>query len=44
VSWFRFGWREQAFLSWAACRGAVPIVLATIPLSLGGRGSERSST
>ena len=35
VTWFRTGWRDQAFLSWAGLRGAVPIVLATIPLSLG---------
>ncbi|WP_426506484.1 potassium/proton antiporter [Dactylosporangium sp. McL0621] len=27
------GWRDQAFLSWAGLRGAVPVVLATIPLS-----------
>jgi cell volume regulation protein A len=32
---FGVPWREQAFMSWAGLRGAVPIVLATIPLSEG---------
>jgi cell volume regulation protein A len=34
-------WRETAFLSWAGLRGAVPIVLTTIPLSEGVDGAER---
>ncbi len=33
TTWFKVPWRQQAFLSAAGLRGAVPIVLATIPLS-----------
>lgn len=38
---FRVPWREQAFLSWAGLRGAVPIVLAMIPLTEGVPGAEK---
>ncbi len=34
-------WRDQAFLSWAALRGAVPIVLATIPRAEGVPGADQ---
>ena len=34
-------WREMAFVSWAGLRGAVPIVLATIPFAEGVTDAER---
>jgi cell volume regulation protein A len=34
-------WQDRTFLSWAGLRGAVPIVLTTIPLSEGVPGSEQ---
>lgn len=38
---FRLPWREQVFLSWGGLRGAVPIVVAIIPITEGLAGSER---
>lgn len=38
---FRTPFRDQVLLSWAGLRGAVPIVLATIPMVAGVRQSER---
>ncbi|GAA0634162.1 potassium/proton antiporter [Kutzneria viridogrisea] len=38
---FRVKWREQVFLSWSGLRGAVPIVLALIPLTQGVPGAEQ---
>ncbi|MGB2922204.1 MAG: potassium/proton antiporter [Mycobacterium sp.] len=41
LSGFRVPWREQAFISWAGLRGAVPIVLATYPVVEGVPDSGR---
>ncbi|MGW1542583.1 potassium/proton antiporter [Streptomyces sp. NPDC002309] len=38
---FRVPWQEQALMSWAGLRGAVPIILATIPMVNGVDGSRR---
>lgn len=35
-----YGQREQVFMAWAGLRGAVPIILATIPLANGVKGSR----
>ncbi|MEU7582342.1 potassium/proton antiporter [Streptomyces sp. NPDC041068] len=38
---FRMPWQEKALLSWAGLRGAVPIILATIPMVSGVEDSQR---
>ncbi|WP_336029679.1 potassium/proton antiporter [Geodermatophilus sp. FMUSA9-8] len=39
--WFRMPWAQQVFVAWAGLRGAVPIVLATIPLTAQVPGATR---
>lgn len=37
---FRYRWREAAYVGWVGLRGAVPIVLATIPVMAGVDGAK----
>lgn len=40
ATWFRRPLGEQLFVSWAGLRGAVPVILATIPLAAGVPGAH----
>ena len=41
ASWFRVPLPQQVFISWAGLRGAVPIVLGTIPVARGLPSADR---
>ncbi|MEB3190365.1 MAG: potassium/proton antiporter [Snowella sp.] len=34
LSFSQFAWREKIFIAWVGLRGAIPMILATIPLTL----------